>query len=123
MLVVDDDDMVRLTIQKMLDHLGYKTIPASSGEEYTLYEASQDGISAVILDVTMQGIGGLETSRRLKAMNSQVRIILASGDPGSLAVQELEQLGISCLIDKPFRTEELSRAVHKGLEHVSEVAA
>ncbi len=117
LLVVDDDDMVRMTIQRMLAHLGYDTIPATSGEEaLALYEASRNAISAVILDVTMPGLGGLETFRRLRTINSRVKIILASGDPWSPAVREIESLGISSLIAKPFHTEELSRAVQRGLE-------
>ena len=117
LLVVDDDDMVRMATQRMLAHLGYDSIPAPSGEEaLTLYEASRDVISAVILDVIMPGIGGLETFRRLRAMNSQVKIILVTGDPGSRAVREIEELGVSYLIGKPFQIEELSQAVLRALE-------
>lgn len=117
LLVVDDDDMVRMATQRMLAHLGYDSIPAPSGEEaLTLYEASRVVISAVILDVTMPGIGGLETFLRLRAMNSQVKIILVTGDPGSRAVREIEELGVSYLIGKPFQIEELSLAVLRALE-------
>ncbi len=116
-LVVDDDDMVRLTIQKMLAHLGYDTIPATSGEEaLTLFEASREVISAVILDVTMPGLGGVGTFHGLRAIDTQVKIIIASGDMGSPAVKELRGSGISYLLSKPFPTEELSRAVQCALE-------
>ena len=117
LLVVDDDDMVRMTIQRMLAHLGYDTIPAASGEEaLTIYESSRDVIFAVILDVTMPGLGGVETFHRLRAMDSQVKIIIASGDPRSPAVREIEGFGVSYVMAKPFHTEDLSRAVQSVLE-------
>ena len=117
MLVVDDDDIVRMTIQRPLAHLGYDTIPATGGEEaLTIYETSSDVICAVILDVTMPGFGGVATFHRLRAMDSQVKIIIASGDARSPAVREIEGLGVSYVIAKPFHTEELSRAVQNVLE-------
>ena len=49
-------------------------------------------------------------------MDSQVKIIIASGDPRSPAVREIEGFGVSYVIAKPFDTEELSRAVQRVLE-------
>ena len=109
--------MVRMTIQRMLAHLGYDAIPAASGEEaLTLFEATRDVISAVILDVTMPGLGGVGTFHSLRAVDTQVKIIIASGDVGSPAVRELRSLGVSYVLAKPFTTEELSRAVHSAQE-------
>ena len=116
MLVVDDDDMVRLAIQRMLEHLGYRVIAAARGEEaLDIYEQSRGEIAAIILDITMPGLGGVETFRRLRAMDSQVRVIVTSGDPLNPAIRELETQGISYLIAKPFHTEQLARAVQQTL--------
>ena len=49
-------------------------------------------------------------------MDSQVRIIVASGDMGSLAVRELRDTGAAYILGKPFSTEELSIAVQRALE-------
>ena len=112
LLVVDDDDMVRLAIQRMLEHLGYGAIAAASGEEaLEIYERSGAEIAAIILDVTMPGLGGIETFRRLQAMDSEVRVIVTSGDPLNPAIRELEVEEISYLIAKPFHTEHLARAI------------
>ena len=116
LLVVDDDDMVRLAIQRMLDQLGYRSMAVASGEEALgIYEQSMSEIAAVILDVTMPGLGGIETFRQLRGLNSQVRIIISSGDPLNPAIRDLEAQGISYLIAKPFQVEELARAIRQTI--------
>ena len=115
-LVVDDDDMVRLAIQRMLEHLGYCPIAAASGEEaLDIYERSRAEIAAIILDITMPGLGGIETFRRLRAMDSQVKVIITSGDPLNPGIRDLEAQGISYLLAKPFHTEQLARAIHQTI--------
>ena len=115
-LVVDDDDMVRQAIQRMLEHLGYRPIGAASGEEaLDIYEKSRAEIAAIILDITMPGLGGIETFRRLRAMDSQVKVIVTSGDTLNPAIRELEAQGISYLLAKPFHTEQLARAIQQTI--------
>ena len=117
LLVVDDDDTVRLTIERKLAHLGYSTIPATSGEEaLKIFEDSREVISAVILDVTMPDLGGVETFNRLRAIDPQVKIIVASGDLRSPEVRELRGLGASHILGKPFGVEESSIEVQRALE-------
>ena len=117
MLVVDDDDMTRITNQRMLAYLGYDAItPTSEEEALALFEASRQDISGVITDVTMPGLGGVGTFHRLREIYGQVKIIVSSGDPGSLAVEELLGFGASYLLAKPFPTEGLSRAVQSILQ-------
>ena len=116
LLVVDDDDMVRMAIQRMLSHLGYRSLAAASGEQaIAIYEQSVAEIDAVILDITMPGVGGAETFRRLREINSQVKVIVSSGDLSNPAIRDIEALGISFLIAKPFRTEQLARAIDQTL--------
>ena len=116
LLVVDDDDMVRLAIQRMLAHLGYRSLAAASGEEaLAIYERSGAEIDAVILDITMPGAGGVGTFHQLREIDSQVKVIVSSGDPLNPAIREIEALGISFMIPKPFRIEQLARAIQQTL--------
>jgi len=116
LLIVDDDDMVRLAIERMLAHLGYDSITAASGEEaLTIYEELGESIQTVILDITMPGLGGVETFHRLRLINDQIKVIIISGDTQSEAVREIQREGISSVIAKPFHTEHLSRA----LQHIA----
>ena len=63
----------------------------------------------------MPGAGGIETLLRLRQIDSQVKVIVSSGDPLNLAIREIEAYGISFIIPKPFRTEQLDRAIQQTL--------
>ena len=116
LLVVDDDDMVRLAIQRMLDHLGYQSLVADSGEEaLAVYEQSGADVAAVILDITMPGLGGVKTFRRLREMDSQVKIIVSSGDPLNPEIRDIEAQAISFMLAKPFNADQLARAIQQTL--------
>jgi len=116
LLIVEDDDMVREAIQRMLFHLGCQTIAASSGEAaLEIFENSQTPIAAVILDITMPGLSGIQTFHRLREIDNQVRVIVSTGDPYSPAVAEIEAQRLTCVIAKPFQAEELARAMQQAL--------
>ncbi len=116
LLIVDDDDMVRETIQRMLFQLGYQTIAASSGEEaLEIYGSSQTPIAAVILDITMPGLSGIQPFHQLREIDSQVRVIVSTSDPQNPAVAEIEAQGVTYVIAKPFQSEELGRAIQQAL--------
>ncbi len=116
LLIVDDDDMVRATIERMLFNLGYETITASGGQEaLEIYQSSQTPIAAVILDITMPGLSGIQTFHRLREIDSQVRVIVSTGDPFSPAVAEIEAQRLTYVIAKPFQVEELGRVIQQAL--------
>ena len=116
LLIVDDDDMVRAAIESMLFHLGYQTIAASSGEQaLEIYESPPEPIAAVILDMTMPGISGIQTFHRLREIDSGVRVIVATGDPLNPAIAEIEAQGVTYVIAKPFRPEELARVIQEAI--------
>ena len=121
LLVVDDDDMVRLAIERMLAHLGYRSLVAASGEEaLVIYKQSGADIAAVILDITMPGLGGIETFRRLRQFDSRVKIIVSTSDPLNPTIRQIEAQGISYMIPKPFHAEQLARAIQQTLEEPSD---
>ncbi|MDP6129981.1 MAG: response regulator [Dehalococcoidia bacterium] len=116
LLVVDDDSMVRMATQRMLAHLGYESIAASGGEEaLTIYKQSAANIGAVLLDVTMPGLSGLETLRLLREIDSRVRVVVYTGDPLAPGLQELEPQAVSTALSNPFRIEQLAQAMEQAL--------
>tara|TARA_B100000315_G_scaffold20479_2_gene18113 strand:+ start:505 stop:1761 length:1257 start_codon:yes stop_codon:yes gene_type:complete len=116
LLVVDDDDMVRMATQRMLDYLGYDSIAASGGEEaLAIYRQSAADIGAVILDVTMPGLSGLETLRRLQEIDSEVKVVVYTGDPQAPALLEMEPQSVFSVLPKPFRLEQLSEVMKQTL--------
>jgi len=111
-LLVDDEDMIVNVGQKMLERLGYQVLVAKSGwEALDIYNSREKDIDLVILDMIMPGMGGGEAYDRLKEMDWDVRVLLASGY--SINGQAKEIMGRGCMgfIQKPFTMEELSRKV------------
>ncbi len=114
-LVVDDDKIIVTLIEKALQPTGYQITKAYDGEEALrkVYEESPD---AVILDVTMPGIDGLEVCRRIK-QDEQTRVIpvvmLTSKDYIEDKISGFEH-GAEDYITKPFNAQELAARM-KGI--------
>ena len=63
-LIIEDEDMVRLTSEKFIKRCGYETISAAGGHEgIEMYRENRERISLVLLDMVMPGISGLDVFR------------------------------------------------------------
>ena len=79
-LVIDDEPLVRTVAFGMLKSLGYSALLAEDGEAgLDLYRREGDRIDAVIVDLVMPRLGGLETIQALRALDPGVRVLLCSG--------------------------------------------
>ncbi len=102
-LVIDDQDIVRRTAKTALERSGYEVIVAESGEEgVQLFQALERKISAVLLDLTMPGIGGEETLYRILAIQPQAKVILSSGYNQTEVIQKFAGKGLAGFLQKPF---------------------
>jgi eukaryotic-like serine/threonine-protein kinase len=102
-LVVDDDDLVRRSIAKILERNGYRVV-AASGSVEALDVAREQGsrIGLVILDVLMPGVSGPELGRRLFELELPAKILFVSGfAPESIPLEE-GQVSADMLLQKPF---------------------
>jgi eukaryotic-like serine/threonine-protein kinase len=102
-LVVDDDDLVRRSIAKILERNGYRVL-AASGSTEALDVARQHGsrIALIILDVLMPGLTGPELGRRLYDLNLPAKMLFVSGfSPESIQIEEA-QVAAESLLQKPF---------------------
>ena len=116
-LIIDDDAEVREVVIDMLDSAGVKTISAGSGEEgITLFQSHQDEIELVLLDLSMPGIGGKETFRRLRALKHDLKIVLSSGYGQDEVKNDLNFLGLTGFIQKPYRYAKLIGLIGKYLD-------
>ena len=115
-LLVDDQDAVLGVGKVILEKLGYKVLPARSGEEaLKTYRESKEGIDLVILDMIMPGMSGAETYTELKKMNRHTKVILSSGySMNDQALSVMEQ-GCDGFIQKPFNVPDLSRKIREVL--------
>jgi response regulator RpfG family c-di-GMP phosphodiesterase len=61
-LVIDDESAIRQMARQAIERVGYEVKVAASGEEgLRLFDGCVDGVSAILLDLTMPGLGGVET--------------------------------------------------------------
>lgn len=119
-LLVDDEEIIRVVAVAMLEHLGYTVITATCGREaIQKYRQQEDDIDLILLDMIMPEMTGAQTFDQLKAINPEVRVLLVSGY--SADGQAADILGRGCLgfIQKPFRTDTLSRKIQEALSQTT----
>jgi two-component system response regulator MprA len=105
-LIVDDDRALRDALRRALVLAGYETVPAASGEE-ALAEAAGAAPDAVVLDVGLPGIDGLEVCRRLRGSGNRVPVLmLTARDAVADRIDGLDA-GADDYLVKPFDVGEL----------------
>src|SRR2546425_5077333 len=118
-MVVDDERAVRESLRRALELEGYEVELAGDGEE-ALYRIQSDAHpDAVILDVLMPGIDGLEVCRRLRRGGNRVPVLmLTARDEIETRVAGLDA-GADDYVTKPFALEELVARVRALLRRTS----
>ncbi|HSM51225.1 MAG TPA: ATP-binding protein [Thermoanaerobaculia bacterium] len=115
-LVIDDDENVRPVTRLLLEQLGYGVLVAAGGREgLAIYAAQRERISCVLLDLAMPDLGGEETFRELRALDSAVRVVLASGYSGPEALERFAGRGLAGFVQKPYRLAELEAVLAAAL--------
>lgn len=114
-LVVDDSSMSRRTLRKILESAGHEVVEAEEGivalERYFL-----DKPDLVFLDLTMTGMYGMEVLNKLREMDPQARVIIASADIQSSTREMVDAGGASAFVNKPFTTDKVLAIVEKVLQ-------
>ncbi len=109
-LIIEDEDMVRLTTGKFIKRCGYDILAASGGREgIELYKEKKNEISLVLLDMVMPGISGLDVFKELLKIDPDVSVLLTSGFHGDERVREAISHGVKGFIQKPYTMEGLSK--------------
>jgi two-component system KDP operon response regulator KdpE len=116
-LVVDDEPAIRRALRPPLMELGFQVAEASRGEE-ALLALRAAPYDAVLLDVNMPGIGGIETLRRIRSFAPRLPVlVLTVRDQEEDKVEALE-LGADDYITKPFSTRELIARIRSAVRRV-----
>jgi len=112
LLFVDDEARVLDVGVEVLEHLGHRVFGAASGKEAVeIYKAHKDTIDLVILDMIMPEMSGGEVYDRLKAINTNVRVLLSSGYSIDGQATAILERGCNGFIQKPFNMEELCERI------------
>jgi two-component system, OmpR family, KDP operon response regulator KdpE len=113
-LIVEDDAALRRTLRTTLDALGFDVGEASNGEG-ALQELRMDSYEAVVMDINMPGIGGMETCRRIRRNFTRLPILMLTvRDSEDDKVEALES-GADDYIVKPFQTRELTARIRSAI--------
>ena len=113
-VLVDDEEEFVTTLAERLDLRGIEVQIATNGER-ALQIIENDSPDIVVLDVMMPGLGGLEVLQRIKAINSQISVILLTGH-GSTE-QEIETMleSVYDYLMKPLNIDELIKKMQEAI--------
>lgn len=111
-LVIDDEEPVRDAVVEMLNTLGYRTLAATGGlEGVALFTERQAEINAIVLDMTMPGMNGLETLQKIRTLNNSIKVVLSSGYMATVVPEAAVQQQATTFLAKPYRLEQLYEAL------------
>jgi signal transduction histidine kinase/ActR/RegA family two-component response regulator len=115
-LLVDDEPLLRTAGKRLILGMGFSVITAANGAEaVAAYRMHQDLVALVILDVAMPVMSGIDCFRRLKEVNSDVCVLIASGYSQNGDVDGLLAAGAAGYLGKPYDKRELHRAIVQAL--------
>ena len=122
-LVLDDDEMIRELLEKILTAHGYKVEVAEEGEQAVeLYKnayASGQAFDVVIFDLTIPGgVGGRDALRRIKLLDHDVKAIVCSGYCADGVMSRYKEHGFSAALAKPFSVHDLMAIVQNVMGEV-----
>lgn len=116
-LVVDDSKYARLIMRKTLENAGYQVSEASSGlsalETFFLARPS-----VILLDLTMDDMGGLEVLEQLRAAENTVPVIVISADVQDSTEKIVQDAGATRFLGKPVAAQTLLQAIEDVLAGV-----
>jgi len=120
-LVMDDEQLVRLVLQRMLESLGHRVHAVADGDEaaeaYRLAMQRGERFDLVILDLRIpDGAGGREACRRILDLDPLATCVASSGSAYDEAMTECHEHGFCGILEKPFDPSLLAALVHELTE-------
>jgi two-component system, cell cycle sensor histidine kinase and response regulator CckA len=107
-LLVEDEIALRELLAMLLEERGYRVLTASDGEEAVeIFRQHSNEVAVVLSDLGLPKLGGWEAFIQMKAINSHVKAILASGYFDPELKQEIIKTGAKQFIQKPYQPPEV----------------
>jgi nitrogen regulation protein NR(I) len=114
-LIIDDDDQLRKSFEKLLSEEGYAVTNAASGEA-GLEFVQRMSPDLVIADIRLPGISGLETYRAIRELDSKLPVIIMTAYGTTETAIEATKMGAFDYILKPFEVPEMLAVIKQALE-------
>lgn len=105
-LICDDEPQLREMIASWLSGLGFSVTEATDGAE-CLQMLSQVRPDVIVLDLNMPKVNGINVLRKISDQNLSIPVIILSGASSKPSMSELERLGQSNFMNKPFAMSQL----------------
>jgi two-component system, chemotaxis family, chemotaxis protein CheY len=113
-LIVDDSGLSRKMLCRILEPAGYDIIEASDGQE-ALDRYVLDQPDLVLLDLVMAGLDGWEVLDKLRELDADARVVVATADIQTSTREMTLSSGAFGLVTKPFQPEQVLEVVREAL--------
>ena len=110
-LVVDDEDLVRKFVERVLREAGYQTATASDGPEALEVAAKLETFDMLVTDVMMPQMTGDELARRLRVTTPALKVLYLTGFSDRLFKEKVTLWADEAFLDKPCSVKGLLQAV------------
>jgi CheY-like chemotaxis protein len=111
-LLIDDDHIVAKTAEKLINRCGYNVITAATGKEgIDLFKKSRQYIKCILLDLTMPEMTGWDVLKKIRTLESTIKIIVMSGMDKEEINNTLKNYSNTQFLQKPFTMQKLKKAI------------
>jgi len=115
-LVVDDEEVMRLTAKAILEELGYEVVVACDGREgLQIYLEEDAGFDLVLLDMVMPVMNGRDCFDAMRKHNPNAQVVISTGFSKEEDLREMKEHGLAGLVRKPYLSSTLSQTIHDAL--------
>jgi DNA-binding NtrC family response regulator len=114
-LIIEDNDFVRMQITKFLTYGGYDVVQAASADEgnQAIHEKGSS-IQLMLVDVRMEPMDGFDFLAKVKSENIQTPAIIVTGDDNPDILSRASQLGLAGVLKKPVNKDRLLKMVERA---------
>jgi two-component system response regulator VicR len=114
-LVIEDQEDLAALYEHALVKDGFEVSKAYTGEEgVAVFE--DDGADAILLDMTLPEMHGLQTLQAIRALNANVPVIVVTGETSDETRQQCERLGVQQYLAKPAAHDQILSALRRALD-------
>ena len=113
-LVVEDNDFVRMQIVSFLKGAGYETLEAADGDK--ALDVMSKTVSLAVVDVRMEPMGGFDFISMIHADGYKIPVVLVTGDQDSGLLERAGKLGVASVLMKPVQKDRLTTMVGRLIE-------
>ena len=117
LLVVEDEEMLMMTLQMLLVEKGYTVLSAEDGlTAVNIYKERKKEIALVITDLGLPKMTGMEECTQIKILNPRARIIVATGYLDSGMKSEFLKTGIQHFLYKPYDLKQVLKVIREVID-------